>query len=246
MEAGIVPLHIHVEAEILKGKYHDCDTFVGPEVVEYLKSYLESRQRGSPDGKIPPEEITDESPLIGNSRSKIPKPIGEKQIYQLLHKLYFKAGLLKPSVCGRYDLNIHSLRKFFKTQLTALGVQSDYIDYMMGHTIDTYNDVQSKGVEFPRGIYAAANLSIHQKPQLSRVDQLKVFARGLGLDPERCILGESFAEPHRTFVSGDLEEQQIKLLSSAIKNAIKQEVLAEFRGFESHEIQGWCGGAAEI
>ena len=47
-------------------------------------------------------------------------------------------------------------------------------------------------------------------------------------------------------MSGDLEEQQIKLLSSAIKNAIKQEVLAEFQGFESPEIHGWCGGAAEI
>ena len=218
-------------------------------MVEYLKSYLESRRRGSPDGKIPPEEITDESPLIRDSRSKIPKPIGEKQIYQLIHKLYFKAGLLKPSVGGRYDLKGHSLRKFFDTQLKALGVQPDYINYMMGHTIDTYDDVQSMGVEFLRDIYAAANLSIRKKPQPSRVDQLdrlKAFARGMGLNPEQCIVEGAFAEPHRTFVSGELEERQITLLSSAIKDAIKQEVLAELRGFESTEIQGWCGGAAEI
>lgn len=246
LEAGIVPLHVHIEAEITKGKYHDYDTYLGSEAVEYLKPYLESRRRGSPDGKIPPEEITDDSPLIRDSRSKVPKPIGEKQIYQLIHNLYFKAGLLKRSVSGGYDLKVHSLRKFFKTQLTALGVQPDYIDYMMGHTIDTYNDVQSKGVEFLRGIYAAANLSIRPKPELSRLDQLKVFARGLGLDPERCIMEGSFAESHRTFVSGDLEERQITLLSSAIKNAIKQEVLAELQSFESPEIRGWSGGAARI
>lgn len=246
LEAGIVPLHIHVEAEITKGKYNDYDTFLGPEAVEYLKLYIDIRRRGGPDGKMPAEEIMDESPLIRDSRSRIPKPIGEKQIYQLIHNLYFRAGLLKRSASGRYDLKVHSLRKFFKTQLTALGVQPDYIDYMMGHTIDTYNDVRSKGVEFLRGIYAAANLSIRPKPEMSRLDQLKVFARGLGLDPERCIMEGSFAEPHRTFVSGDLEERQIALLNSAIKNAIRQEVLAEFRSFESQGIPGWSGGAARI
>lgn len=154
--------------------------------------------------------------------------------------------MLKPSISGKYDLKVHSLRKFFKTQLTALGVQPDYIDYMMGHTIDTYDDIQSKGVEFLRGIYASANFSIHPKPKPSRLDQLKIFARGLGLDPERCILHEAFAEPHRAFVPGNIEDQQVALLSSAIKDAIKREVLAEIRGFESLKIQNWSGGAAGI
>ena len=47
-----------------------------------------------------------------------------------------------------YELRVHSLRKYFKTQLLALGVQPDYVDYMMGHTVDTYHDVQMKGVDF--------------------------------------------------------------------------------------------------
>jgi intergrase/recombinase len=42
-----------------------------------------------------------------------------------------------------YDLRVHSLRKYFKTQMLALGVQADYVDYMMGHTIDTYHDIQA-------------------------------------------------------------------------------------------------------
>ena len=46
-----------------------------------------------------------------------------------------------------YDLRVHSIRKYFKTQLLALGVQPDYVDYMMGHTVDTYDDIQSIGID---------------------------------------------------------------------------------------------------
>ena len=84
---------------------------------------------------------------------EVPRPIGEKQLYKLIHGLYFEAGLLKAGQNGGYDLRVHSIRKFFKTQLMALGIQSDYVDYMMGHTVDTYHDIQSKGVEFLRGLY---------------------------------------------------------------------------------------------
>ncbi len=48
------PIHIHVEAEITKGKYHDYDTFLGQEASEYLRIYLELRGQGSPTGRNPP------------------------------------------------------------------------------------------------------------------------------------------------------------------------------------------------
>lgn len=54
VESNQVPIHVHVEAEITKGKYGDYDTFLGTEVAEYLKLYLEQRRRGSPDGRNPP------------------------------------------------------------------------------------------------------------------------------------------------------------------------------------------------
>ncbi len=119
LENGIVPVHIHVEPEITKGKYHDYDTFLGAEGAEYLKFYVELRKKGSPDGKILPEELDDESPLIRDENSRIPKPIGPKQIRKLIHNLYLKAGLIKPSNWRMYDLRAHSLRKYFKTQLEA-------------------------------------------------------------------------------------------------------------------------------
>jgi integrase len=67
LEADIVPLHIHVEAEITKGKYCDYDTFIDPEAVEYLKAYLELRRGGF--DKLRPEKIEDESPLIRDAYS---------------------------------------------------------------------------------------------------------------------------------------------------------------------------------
>jgi site-specific recombinase XerD len=158
LEKGIVPLHIHVEADITKGKYHDYDTFLGQEAVDCLKLYLEERQRGSPNGKISPEQLTDESPLIRGQTSATVNPIGEKQVYQLIHNLYFKTGLIKRNNEHVYDLRVHSIRKYFKTQLMALGVQSDYVDFMMGHTVDTYHDIQSLGIEKLRNIYSGAGL----------------------------------------------------------------------------------------
>ncbi len=64
LEKDTVPLHIHVEAEITKGKYHDYDALLGAEAVEYLRLYLTARHQGNIHPEIPPEEIHDDSPLI--------------------------------------------------------------------------------------------------------------------------------------------------------------------------------------
>ena len=187
----------------------------------------QNRRLGSPDGKLPAEILNDDSPLIRDSTSKVVRPIGERQIYQLVHALYFKAGLLKPNCGNGYDLHVHSLRKFFKTQLVALGVQPDYIDYMMGHTVDTYHDIESKGIEFLRNIYAIAGLSIKLKAQTSKIDMVKEFVRGMGMNPEEILTTGSLAEPHRTYASSqDREEDQIKALCMAFKESLKRDLSA--------------------
>ena len=225
LEKGTEPLHIHVEAAITKGKYHDYDTFIGKEAVAYLHEYLETRRLGSPDGKMPPEDLTDESPLIRDKTSRKPKPIGEKQIYKLVHSLYFKVGLLKKGYGRLYSLKVHSIRKYFKTQLLALGVQSDYVDYMMGHTIDTYHDIQMKGIEFLRNIYAASGLSIRPKTETSKIEALKEIIRAWGLDPEKILTREAMSTPHRILVSPEeIENKQIRILCNALKTEIKKEL----------------------
>ena len=146
---------------------------------------------------------------------------------KLIHSLYFEAGLLKQSNGRRHTLCVHSLRKFFKTQLMALGVQSDYIEYMMGHTITAYHDIQSKGVEFLRSLYASSGLRIRPKSALTTKDQLRAMARGFGLSPEEAARLLTSSEPHRACVTQEeRDEGEIKMLCETITERIKQKILA--------------------
>jgi len=225
-EKGIIPIHIHVEAEITKGKYHDYDTFIGKEAADYLKAYLELRKRGSPSGKIPPENIHNETPLIRNRLSRTPKPLTPSAIHRIIHNLYLKAGIIPQKPAGRrYELRAHSIRKYFRTQLAALGVDRDYIEYMMGHTISTYHDIRMKGIEFLRRIYTASGLSIKPKTRLSKIEALKEIIRAWGLNPEEILTKKALTENHTTIITPQQQEQnQIKELTLALKQAIIREI----------------------
>jgi site-specific recombinase XerD len=228
LEKGIKPLHIHVEAEITKGKYHDYDTFLGEEAVEYLRQYIDARRRGIIHSEIPPEKVSDDSPLVRDEMYEVSRPIGEKQLYKIVHELYFKAGLLHKNQHGGYDLRVHSIRKFFKTQLIALGIQSDYVDYMMGHTVDTYHDMQSKGIEFLRSLYANAGLCIQPKTSITPRDQLRTIARGFGLSPAEAARLLTSSEPHRIYASQqEREEHDIRVLCDAITERITERIFAK-------------------
>jgi site-specific recombinase XerD len=226
LEKLVTPIHIHVEAEITKGKYHDYDTFIGQEAAEYLRAYLEMRRQGSKTSKIPPENIHDETPLIRNHQTKQAIPLTPAAIHKLVHDLYVKAGLVQAKPFGRrYDLRTHSIRKFFRTQMAALGVDRDYIEYMMGHTISTYHDIKMKGIEFLRGIYIASGLSIKPKTRVSKIDALKEIIRAWGMNPEEILTRQALTEPHRTVIDrSKVEESQIHQLSIALKQQLLKEI----------------------
>jgi len=52
-----------------------------------------------------------------------------------VHELFLRAGLVMSRRGRFYTLRPHSIRKYFRTQMAALGVPTDYIEYMMGHKI---------------------------------------------------------------------------------------------------------------
>jgi len=229
LESGVVPVHMHVEAEITKGKYHDYDTFIGSEAVEYLKMYLKARRLGNErleSGRkrgMPPEEIVDSSPLIRNEHKTAVEAISPNTVHYVVQGLYRKAGLIERSGKVRYDLRAHSIRKYFRTQLGAIStIPTDYIDYMMGHTISTYNDIKMKGVEFLRNLYASSGLSIKPKTRLSKVEQLKIFVESLGFNPNEVLSRDALAMPHRTVI--DPEQRKIDVLNQALKEAIVKEL----------------------
>jgi len=230
LEKGITPIHIHVEADITKGKYHDYDTFLGAEAAHYLKLYIHLRRRGSPDGRCPPETLTDESPLIRDKTRHTPRSIGSKQIRKIVHQLYAKADLLKPPRGRMYELRVHSLRKYFKTQMLALGVQPDYVDYMMGHTISTYHDIQMKGVDFLRNVYASSGLSIKPKTKISKIDALKEIIRAWGMNPEQILAREALTQREAVYYNpDDLENHHLTVLSQHLKQLIRQEAAVQIR-----------------
>lgn len=224
IENNKMPIHIHVEADITKGKYHDYDTFLGAEGVTYLKLYIEQRRAGSPDGRNPPENLTDESPLIRDETSHNPRAIGPKQIRKMIHQLYIQADLIKQQNGRMYDLRVHSLRKYFKTQQLALGMQPDYVDYMMGHTVDTYHDIQSIGIDRLRNAYAASGLAIRRKTQVSKVEALKEIIRAWGMNPEQLLTRDALNDGAITYKNAeDFENRQLEILSSQLKQLIRQE-----------------------
>src|SRR3990170_3537933 len=98
------------------------------------------------------------------------QPVDPANISYLIHKLYFQYGIIKRGEAKRYSVRPHSLRKYFRTQLGAIStIPTDYIEYMMGHTISTYNDIRMKGIEYLRNLYAASGLSVRPKTKLSKI-----------------------------------------------------------------------------
>jgi integrase len=218
IENNRVPIHVHVEAEITKGKYGDYDTFLGAEAAQYLRLYIDQRKNGSRRTK--PENMTNESPLIKDETKATPRSITSKQIRYVVHQLYVKANLVK-HCNGHYDLRVHSLRKYFKTQLLALGVQPDYVDYFMGHTLDTYHDIQSIGIEKLRNVYSAAGLAIRPKTQISKLEQIKEMVRALGMNPEQVLAKDALSAGAITVKES--EDQQITVLRKQLKELILAE-----------------------
>jgi integrase len=229
LENGIIPVHMHIEAEITKGKYGEYDTFISAEGVEYLKAYLKMRKIGNEHldyGNVrgtPPEQINDNSPLIRNEHKATVEPITPGSVHATIHRLYLKAGLIENKTKVRYELRAHSIRKYFRTQLGAISsIPTDYIEFMMGHRISTYNDVKMKGRDYLRNIYASSGLSIRPKTVLSKLDQLKTLVRSLGLNPEEVLSKDALVMPHRTVIEG--EQRKVDVLNQALKSAIMMEL----------------------
>lgn len=184
-------------------------------------SNLEMRRRGTE--KIPPERLADESPLIRDERANYVELITPSNIHRLIHKLYIKTGLIQQGSNKRYELRAHSIRKYFRTQLGSLNtIPPDYVEYMMGHTISTYNDVKMKGIEFLRNLYTQSGLSLRPKTKLSKIEQLKLLIEAWGMNPNEILSNEALSMPHRTIV--DPMQAEIDVLNQALKQAIVKEL----------------------
>ena len=107
--------------------------FIGPETSKLLLLYRSQRERGTLKGNrgIPPETITNESPLFVTSKPRNDefKPLVVTQMIRIISKAFKDANLT--------DLSGHSLRKYFETSLEdpKLHIRTNWIKRFTGKKI---------------------------------------------------------------------------------------------------------------
>ena len=101
----------------------------------------------------------------------------------------------------------------------------EYIDYMMGHKLSTYHDIQMKGVEFLRNIYAVSGFCIRPKPKAEVYDLIEELLRAREYLVDRDMLMRAVSVPHRTVVSRDgFEEDRRRMLRDAFLEMLRMEL----------------------
>lgn len=109
-------------------------TFIGEEAIRALKEYLGARRKGS--RRIPPETITDKSPLFRTWESHTAQRIPRETISSIVRTAFLRIG--------EKHLSAHSLRKYLQTSLEAANVNPNWIDQILGHRLINSRDAYSK------------------------------------------------------------------------------------------------------
>ena len=120
---------------------------------------------------------------------------------------------------------------YFRIQLSALGVNADYVEFWFGHKNKVYIDVNSMGEEFHRNLYRKADFSITPKTQGSRLDLLKQLITSFGYNPD-TVLARDLTNVHTTIAAPDgFEESAEAKLTRILKQAILQDIAASVNTF---------------
>jgi len=109
--------------------------------------------------------------------------------------------------------------------LSLFPESSDYVDYMMGHTVDTYHDIQSLGIEKLCQTYANADLKISARTKLSDIELIKEYNRARGLNPEQILTRESLAEGATIYTAGeDVQDYQLRILRNTFRDLVRKDI----------------------
>ncbi|MHA1581978.1 MAG: tyrosine-type recombinase/integrase [Candidatus Baldrarchaeia archaeon] len=122
------PVKITVPAWINKSKF-SYFTYTTPETAKILKAYLEERKKRG-------EKITEESYLFV---TKYGEPYRGRTLEELVRReirRHMKVKKLPGYKVNKYDIHIHSFRKFFRTMLEVAGVKRSFREFLLGHKGD--------------------------------------------------------------------------------------------------------------
>jgi integrase len=109
-------------------------TFIGAEAIHALKEYIKARQHGT--RRLPPETLTDKSPLFRTWALRTVKRIPRNTLSNVVRNAFIRIN--EPNISA------HSLRKYLQTNLEAAGINSNWIDQILGHKLINSRDAYSR------------------------------------------------------------------------------------------------------
>jgi integrase len=160
-------------------------TFIGEEAIRALKEYLGARRKGS--RRIPPETITDKSPLFRTWESHTAQRIPRGTISTVVRTAFLRIG--------EKHLSAHSLRKYLQTSLEAANVNPNWIDQILGHKLINSRDAYSKPTDEQLcEAYVRAYNFIRVYPEVE-----VSTAQARDIEPETLISGEEYTASRATY-----------------------------------------------
>ena len=133
-------------------------TFMGEESIKALKEYFEARKKGSRN--VAPETMTRNSPLFKRWARGEVKPIQRHSLSSLIREAFVNVN--------EERITAHSLRKKLQTDLEKAGINSNWIDQILGHKLINSRDAYSLPTdEELKEAYAKAYPYIKVYPELT-------------------------------------------------------------------------------
>jgi integrase len=156
--AKIIPITIVTQKAKIVAK-----TFLGEESIHALKIYLDARRNGT--RTIPPEETTKSSPLFSKwSPDKTAQRMPRTTISNIVRNAFLRVN--EPNIAP------HSLRKYLQTSLEEAGVNTNWIDQILGHKLINSRDAYSKPTdEQLKEAYTKAYKFLRVYPQLENTNE---------------------------------------------------------------------------
>jgi histone acetyltransferase (RNA polymerase elongator complex component) len=108
----------------------------GEESIQAIKEYLEARKQGSKDSRnVEPEIIKKDSPLFKVWTKGEVKRYSRHSLSSLMREAFVSVN--------EERMSAHSLRKKLQTDLEKAGVNTNWIDQMLGHQLINSRDAYS-------------------------------------------------------------------------------------------------------
>jgi len=146
-------------------------TFIGRDAVEALQAYLEQRE-----ARLGPIALRE--PLFIKEQNKIAlrERISPKNIQDMMRQLAVTAGVVSDAELDRADINPcspHALRAAFSTIMKLEGVNSEVVDYWMGHCVPYDAAYFVSIVDEMREIYREHEAALSINRAVEQVQQLE-------------------------------------------------------------------------